>query len=167
MTCMRVERDDSGNLWLRGVTPLCADTLVRLPGWLIEDDPAVRQRLLPCVYEDAAEQEQWQRLGAAELERLFLSRAEILRRDLETLEADGPMTYQLRIKKGHERAWLSSLNGGRLVLFTTHKLTAADMETDPDEMYSAEKELALVRIHVMAWMQELMLRSGSDAASEE
>jgi hypothetical protein len=162
---MRVERDEAGDLWLRGVTPLCADTLVRLPGWLLDDDPAVRGRLLPCVYQDRDEQTQWQRLGAVELERLFLSRAEILRKDLETLAPDGPMTYRVRIKKGHERAWLSSLNGGRLALFTSHELTAQDMETDPADAESAEKELALVRIHVMAWMQELMLRLGDGTSA--
>ncbi len=88
---MRVERDEAGDLWFRGVTPLCADTMIRLPGYLESEDPAVKRRLLPSVYADANEQEQWHRLGTAELEHLFLSRAEIMRKDLETIEPDGPM----------------------------------------------------------------------------
>jgi hypothetical protein len=156
---MRLERDADGHLWLRDLPPLCADTVLRLPGWLENEDPLVRRRLLPQVFADAAEEEQWRRYGASELEYLFLSRAEILRKDLESLAAESPATttFKLRIQRGHEAAWLSSLNGGRLALFTMHGLADADMGRDPSSLRNPEHELALVRIHLMAWVQELLL----------
>lgn len=158
---MRVERDAGGHLTLRRMASLCADTLLRLPSWLESEDPLVRRRLLPQVFEDPEEEAQWRRFGASELEYLFLSRAEILRRDLETLEPEGVLafSFRMRIPRGHESAWLSSLNGGRLALFVMHKLDEQDMARDPASLQDPEKELALLRIHLMAWVQELMLDS--------
>ena len=154
---LEVERDPTGSLWLRGLTPLCVDTLLNLPQWLGSDDERVRARLLPRVYEDPDEEAQWRRLGASGLEHLMMSRTEILRRDLSTLSHDGPLSYSLRIASGHETAWLSGLNGGRLALFELTGLQPSDMERDPSTLGDPEKELALLRIHLMAWMQELLL----------
>ena len=62
---MRTERDPEGNLWLRGLTPLCADTAMRIPGLLNIEDPKVRGRLLPEAYDDPEEEVHWRRLGLA------------------------------------------------------------------------------------------------------
>ena len=160
---MRVERDRDGNTWLRGLTPLCADTAMRVPGLLEDEDPRVRGRLLPEAYDDPEEEEHWRRLGAPELERLFLSRAQLIRRDLESLSRDGPQTFALRIAKGHDTAWLSGLNGARVALFALHDLNAADMDREPDNDRDPEKELALLRIHLMAYLQELLMSGGDEA----
>ncbi len=160
---MRVERDRDGNTWLRDLTLLVADTAMRIPVLLESEDPRVRGRLLPEAYDDPEEERHWRRLGAPELERLFLSRAQLIRRDLETLARDGPQTFTLRIAVGHEAAWLSGLNGARLALFALHGLEASDMEREPETAGDTEKELALLRIHLMAYLQELLM-SGEDEA---
>ena len=154
---MRTERDPEGNLWLRDLTPLCADTAMRIPGLLKADDPRVRGRLLPEAYDDPEEEAHWRRLGGPELERLFLSRAELICRDLESLSRDGAQTFSLRIPSGHEAAWLSGLNGARLALFALHDLEAEDMDREPHATGDPDKELALLRIHLMAYLQELLL----------
>ena len=154
---MRTERDPDGSLWLRGLTAICADTAMRVPGLLESEDPRVRGRLLPEAYDDPDEEAHWRRLGGPELERLFLSRAALIRRDLESMSSEGPETFSLRISAGHEAAWLSGLNGARLALFALHDLKAEDMEREPRADGFAEKELALIRIHVMAYLQELLL----------
>lgn len=158
---IRAERDGEGRLWLRRVTPFHADTLVRIPSWLESSDPRVRERLLPETYdEDDAKEVEWRRLVGPELEHLFASRTEILRRDLATLEQDTRATFKLRIGRGHEHAWLSGLNGARHALFALHGLTEADMQREPVASGDPEKELALVRIHIMALVQELLLQAG-------
>jgi hypothetical protein len=158
---MRAERDRGGDLWFRGISPFHADTLLQIASWLRSDDPRVRARLLPDTFEDdGAGEQDWRRLVAPELDHLFASRTEILRRDLATMEPDSPVTFRLRIARGHEQAWLSSLNGARHALFLLHDLQERDMERDPAALRDREKELALVRIHVLAYMQELMMEHG-------
>lgn len=158
---IRTERDGEGHLWLRSVTPFHADTLVRIPGWLESDDPRVRRRLWPETHEHDSEQEaEWRRLVGPELDHLFASRIEILRRDLATLQQDARASFKLRIASGHERAWLSSLNGARHALFVLHGLSDADMQREPVASGDPEKELALVRIHIMALVQELLMEAG-------
>lgn len=156
---MEVEREASGDFRFRGMSPLHADTLLHVPEWLRNEDPRVRARLLPQAYEEPEEEQQWRRLGADHLEHLFVSRARIVGKDLESLVQDGPVTYTLRIPKAHTNAWLSSLNAARLALFELHELEDRDLERDPAELGSFEKELALVRIHVMALMQELLIEA--------
>lgn len=157
---MQIERDADGGLCFRGITALHADTLMHIPEWLDSDDARVRARLLPTVYEDPEEEEQWRRFGVPELEHLFASRAEIVGKDLESLAQDGAVTFSLRIPKNHTTAWLSTLNAARLALFELHGLEDVDMERDPAEISDFDKELALVRIHIMAFMQELLLEAG-------
>jgi hypothetical protein len=158
---MRVARDSSGDLWFRGISPFHADTLLQVVSWLRSDDPRVRARLLPDAFaDDGSAEDDWRRLVAPELDHLFASRTEILRRDLETLEPDSPVTFRMRIARGHEHAWLSSLNGARHALYLLHDLRERDMERDPAAVGDRDKELALVRIHVLAWMQELLMEHG-------
>ena len=156
---MHVEVKTSGDVTFREMAPLCADTLMRLPGLLESPDPAVRERLLPRTYTDPEEERAWRTLGAAELEHLILSRAELLRRDLRNMKPDGAMTFRLDVPKPHVAAWLASLNAGRQALFLLHDLGPDDMERDPAELGDPDKELALVRMFLMALMQELLLEA--------
>lgn len=156
---MHVEVRSSGDLTFRQMAPLCADTLMRLPALLESEDPAVRERLLPRTYDDPEEEKAWRTLGATELEHLILSRAELLRRDLATMRPDGPMTFRLDVQRPHVAAWLASLNAGRQALFLLHDLSPEDMEREPGEVGDPDKELALVRMFLMALMQELLLEA--------
>ena len=154
---MKATRDQDGHIALERLTPLDADTLLRLPEWLASEDPEVKGRLFPDVYDDPEEAEQWRRLGTPELLHLFASRQELVKLDLATMEHVAPVRYRMRIAKGHEKAWLATLNAARLALFMQHRLGPKDMELDPCDADTEVKEIALMRIHVMAFVQELLL----------
>lgn len=143
-----------------GITPLHAAMLATLPELLECDDPRVRGRLLPEVYEDPEEEAQWRRHAAPELAHLFATRAELIAGDLRALELDEDMTFRMRIPPGHETAWLTGLNAARLALFELHDLEDLDMERDPGDLDDPDKQLALVRIHVLAYLQEMLMEAG-------
>ncbi len=157
---MHVERADDGQLWVGGLTPLHADTFLRMPALIESEDSRVRGRLSPEVYDDPDDQEQWRRHATPEIEHLFLSRVQILRADLAGMVPEDERCYRMPIAIGHELAWLSSLNAARLALFTLNDLTPQDMERTPDEIEEPERELVLVRIHIMAYLQELLMEQG-------
>ena len=155
---MKLRRDRQGDIWLENLPPFCVDTFTRIPGWLASEDPAVQTRLRPRAARDEEAEAEWRRLGAPELERLFLSREQMLQRDLATL-ARGRLGggLRLRIAHGHESAWLSALNGARHVLFILHGLGPGDMAQELDEVADPERQEALARITVLGWLQELLL----------
>jgi hypothetical protein len=157
---MVVERDAAGDVVVRELAPLHADTLVHVPIWLRSDDPRVRARLLPEAFADEERERQWRRYATPDLEHLFASRAEIVERDLAGLTQDRAMRFSLTIPAAHGSAWLSALNGARLALFALHDLRQVDMERLPNELGDFDRELALVRIHIMAFLQEMLIEAG-------
>lgn len=155
---MWAARDEEGNLWFGGLSPFCAECLARVPEWLESDDPRVRERLLPETYTDPEEEEQWRKHGCPELERLFRSRSEIVRRDLESLrQVPATDSWFLAIRRGHEAAWLAALNGVRHALFTLDGLEPADMERNPLEIEGEARRTALLRIHFLAEVQMVIM----------
>jgi hypothetical protein len=154
---MWVVREESGFVF-GGLTPFGVDTLKAIPMLLETDDVRVRKRLLPDTYEDQEAEAQWRRHSAPELERLFLSRANLVRRDLEGLKrVKKTDTWVLKIDDRHGNAWLSSLNAARLALYEMNDLTAAHMERDGFELCSKKQREAVVRIHLMAEIQSVLL----------
>ena len=119
-------RDEVGNLWLGGVNTFGAQALAIVPELLESDDPRVQKRLLPVTFDEDDEEEQWRKHGLPELARLFLSRSQLMRRDLESMRKVRDTDYWiLCIPKGHESAWLSGLNGVRLALYELHDMEPA------------------------------------------
>ena len=86
---MFIERIDE-DTWIRCMPVWVVDTLIRLPEWLETDAPNVKERLLPKAYADEAAEREWRRHITPELEYLFQSRTQILRKDLAELEIDPP-----------------------------------------------------------------------------
>lgn len=158
---MRVVRQESGDVDVREASPLVIDTLAHLPEWIQSDDPRARQALLPEVYEDPDEEAQWRHYVAPELEHLFLSRAEIVRKDLGNLRRDGPFSFAFAIPAGHAKAWIAALQAGRVVLFHLHDLSAADLEFDLDHLEDDAKTLVLLRMEVLGALQHLLLEAGT------
>lgn len=154
---LRLRVDPDGGCGIEGMSPLLADSLLRIPGWLSNEDPSVRGRLMPEVYSDTAEEQEWRRHASPELEHLFLSRAELVGKDLQTLHEEPAGQYVVQLAPGHATAWLAALNAARLLLFAEHELAPEDMERDPASVGSFEKMVALARIQQMAWLQELLL----------
>ncbi|MHC5072150.1 MAG: hypothetical protein ACYTGO_16870, partial [Planctomycetota bacterium] len=88
---MFIERVDE-DTWIRCMPVWVVDTLIRLPEWLESDSPGVRERLLPRAYDDEEDEREWRQHITPELEYLFQSRGEIVRRDLTQLQIDPPGT---------------------------------------------------------------------------
>ena len=157
---MYVVIHQDGTRWLRQATPLCVDTVQRLFEWIDTDDPEVKKRLYPDTFSDPAEEVAWRRLVSADLEHLVASRRELVEKDLARMKADGPGLSRFPISKTHQHAWLSALNAARLALFELHGFGPEHMDTEPEDIDDDERRLALVRIHVMGFMQELILERG-------
>ncbi len=157
---MKTRRDEQGHLWLEGLPPLCEQVLAQVPGLLETSDPAVRARLLPKAYDDLEDEAQWRQLSTPELEHLILSRVEIMRKDLASLERGRGGGLILRIGRGHESAWLSGLNAARLSLFIQHGLTPSDMNRGLDEVADDGKLQPLVQISILAFLQQLLIGAG-------
>jgi hypothetical protein len=155
---MKLRRDRQGDIWLEHLPPFCAETYARIPEWLASADSRVQARLRPPAARDADVEAEWRKYGAPELERLFLSREQILRRDLSTLARSrlgGGL--RLRIARGHESAWLSALNGARHALFILNEIEPRDMAADMEEISDPLRQEALARITVLGWLQELLI----------
>ncbi|MCA8941180.1 MAG: DUF2017 family protein [Planctomycetes bacterium] len=156
---MQVLVDLEGNMEFRGLPPLFAETLFRLPEVLRDDDPAVRQRLLPNAYEDEDDAEQWRKYALPEIEHLYLGRIEIVEQDLTSLREIDETEFAIRIPVEHRYAWLSALNAARLSMFITGGFTAEDMEAEV-VFEGLEEDLTLLKIHYLAFMQQMLLEAG-------
>lgn len=147
----------------RGLSPLCADTLLHVPELLRSEDPAVRARLLPDAYDNDDDEQQWRRYARPHIEHLFADRIQIVEGDLRTLREDAGAEYELRIPARHRSAWLSALNGARIAMFIEAGLKAADMDAEPGTLVDVDQDICLLKIHLLAFVQELMLEAGGYA----
>ena len=126
---------------------------------LIESsDARVRDRLLPETCSELDDEEHWREHAVPELERLFLSRAQLVRRDLDTLrkipETDNSV---LLVPHEHVNAWLAALNAARLALFALNDMTAEHLEVEGFDKASKKQQEAILRLDMMAEMQAVML----------
>lgn len=150
-------RADSGFV-IGGLGRAEVETLRGVPMLLESTDPRVRNRLLPETYDEADAAAQWRRHSAPELERLFLSRAQLVRKDLAGLrQLDSADSWMLPIPDYHVNAWLASLNAARLALFVLNDLCAEQMEREGGGRSSRKQREALERIHFLAELQCVLL----------
>ncbi|MBX3463145.1 MAG: DUF2017 family protein [Planctomycetes bacterium] len=141
-----------------GLSATCVETLKGVPMLLESADERVRARLLPDTCVDAEDEDQWRRHAVPELERLFSSRAQLVRRDLAAMRPLGASgTQLLLIPNHHVNAWLAALNAARLALFALNDLEARHLEADGMATATAKQQEALLRIHVLAEMQAVLL----------
>ncbi|MEZ5962700.1 MAG: DUF2017 family protein [Planctomycetota bacterium] len=157
---------ENGTRWLRQATPLCVDCVKRMFEWIESEDPRVKKRLFPDTFADPTEEAAWRRLTEADLAHLILSRRQIVDKDLARLRADGPGLYRWPVSKGHDHAWISSLNAARLALFELHDLGPEDMDIDPEDIVDEDRQLAMVQIDILGFIQDLLLQGdgGADVA---
>ena len=154
---MWVARVEEGYVF-GGLTPPSVDTLKGVPMLLESTDERVRGRLLPETCTETDDEEQWQRHAVPELERLFASRAQVVRRDLAGLRKLAKSDTQLLlVPNGHVNAWLAALNAARLALFVLNDLTAAHMEDDGFVGAAPKQQEAILRIHLLAEVQSVLL----------
>ena len=143
------------------------DTLIRLPDWLENETPDVKERLQPPAYTDPEAESEWRQHITPELEHLFQSRTEIIRKDLAAMEIDVPggeddedldlnsdgVTFTLKIPGKHLTAWLTSLQAGSHAVFLVEDLSEKDIGSDPRDESDPEKQVAMMRLLIM---QELL-----------
>jgi len=150
-------RTDVGYL-ICGLTRICLETLRGVPMLLESNDPRVRKRLMPETYDDAEAELQWRQHAAPELERLFLSRAQIVRKDLAAMrqlkDAD---SWVLFVPDTHQNAWLATLNAARLALFLLSELEAVHLERDGHQRATEKQREAIARIHFLAELQSILM----------
>ncbi|MCR9244159.1 MAG: hypothetical protein NXI31_03950 [bacterium] len=150
-------RVDEGYLF-GGLPPAAVQTLKGVPMLLESTDERVRDRLLPETCDDAEDEEHWREHAVPELERLFMSRAQLVRRDLNGLKRfaiDG--THVLMIPHEHSSAWLAAMNAARLALFVLNDLTARDLEGDRVSGLKPKQLEAIARIDLLASIQAVLL----------
>jgi len=147
-------------------------TLRGVPMLIESSDDRVRARLLPetCIEHD--DEEHWREHAVPELERLFLSRAHLVRRDLEKLRKLPDSDHcLLLIVHEHVNAWLAALNAARLALYVLNDLSAEHMESLGFSSASAKQQEAIIRISLLAEIQAVLLGEleveGDDAASSD
>ncbi len=154
---MWAARAEDGYL-VGGLTRGCVDTLRGVPMLLESNDSRVRERLLPETYQDAEEEAQWRRHASPELERLFLSRAQIVRKDLAAMRQLKDLdSWVLVVPDTHANAWLASLNAARLALFLLSDLTATHLEREGAAKASEKQREAVARIHFLAELQAVLM----------
>lgn len=154
---MWVARVDEGYVF-GGLLAHSVETLKAVPMLLESTDPRVRERLLPETFDEQEAQEQWQRHSVPELERLFLSRAQLVRRDLATMrKIPKSDTQALLIPDQHANAWLAALNAARLALFVLNDLSAEHLDAEGFVQATAKQREAMLRIHLLAEVQSVLL----------
>lgn len=154
---MWVARVDEGFVF-GDLTPASVETLKGVPMLLESADARVRARLLPETCDDADAEEHWRRHAVPELERLFLSRAQLVRRDLAALRKMPKSEHKiLLVPDAHANAWLASLNAARLAIYELAELTAESMEADGFASATRKQQEALLRIHLLAEIQSVLL----------
>ena len=140
------------------LTKSALETLKGVPMLLESNDPRVRDRLLPETCEDAEDERQWRDHAVPELERLFQSRAQVVRRDLSTIRQIPESGLSvLLIPDEHVNAWLAALNAARLALFVLNDMTAEHLEEEGFLSGTPKQQEAALRISLLAEIQAVML----------
>ncbi|MGE3175506.1 MAG: DUF2017 family protein [Planctomycetota bacterium] len=154
---MWAARAEDGYL-IGGLTRTCVESLRGVPMLLESNDERVRQRLLPETYQDAEEEVQWRRHAAPELERLFLSRAQLVRKDLAAMrQLKSADSWVLIVPDTHTNAWLASLNAARVALYVLNDLKAHHLEREGETLGTEKQREAVQRIHFLAEIQCILM----------
>lgn len=153
---LSLSRDADGTLRVSRIPPILDSMLRELPSILSREQPdAVTRRLYPDPGGDPETVAEWRRAQHPELFALLADARTIVESDLATLtmEEDGS---RVTIPAAHLNAWISALNAARLTLGAVHEVTAADMEAEDEPVVDA-RGLAVLRIHLYAWLQATLI----------
>ena len=160
----RVEKGADGTFHLRELPPLMALSLREMPALLEPDAPGIRDRIAATPYPgDEEGTAHWERNAAPELAHLFQAARDIVETDLIALrpEAKTRGRFRLGIPAAHLNAWLSSLSAARVGLAERHGFGEADLESVLPEDITDDRERALILVHLLGWVQGLLLEAGA------
>jgi len=159
MITPRVEVVNEKTIRLTGLNSLAASCLHGIEEILAHrDSPAAGRRLMPPPSADEAINAEWEKFVTPDLRHLFVTAAETVLRDLTALEVEPrrPNHFRIAFPIAHLDAWLSALNQARLILGEQSHVTDEMMERrdlDPQ----SEADLAILRIHLLGWVLELLV----------
>lgn len=153
MWCLRVDE----GIVFGGMDADVVETLRGVPMLIESADLRVRGRLLPETCDDEDDERHWRQHAVPELERLFLSRAQLVRRDLQTLKKLGKTQSLLLVPHEHVSAWLAALNAARLALFELNELKAEHMSAEDISALPQKQQEAIWRIDLLAGLQSVLL----------
>ena len=159
MITPRVEVVNEKTIRVVGLNQLLASCLQGLDEILaLRDSPAAGRRLIPPPSTDEAINAEWEKFVTPDLRHLFVTAGETVLRDLTALEIEPRRPNHLRVAfpSAHLDAWLSALNQARLILGEQFHVTDPMMERrdlDPQ----CETDLAILRIHLLGWVLELLV----------
>jgi len=169
-----LDREDDGSLVFDELAPWFVSVLLELPHLLGPDPPdAVRARLFPHPHEDGEECKDWEKYVHPELYSLLASAREIVVTDVSGLSPsaaeDGIDLWKMRIPSAHINAWLSALGAGRLALGALHDVDEDAMNEDrlEDADSWGEQRVAVAKIHLLGWLQQMILEKEYPPPSED
>lgn len=174
MTTLAIQKVGRDKVRIKGIDWITITCLAEVPEILKQAKyGSVRDRLYPGVHPtDETMNEEWRALITPDLEHLFASAAETFAKDVESLAKPSHPPVALRdllIARAHCEAWLSALNQARVVLGAQHDVTEADMDQREFDDPSNPKVQALLRIHVLGYLVQLLVEflSGNGTAGGE
>jgi hypothetical protein len=175
MMSPELQRLSDGSVRLLDLAPWFVGVILELPDLLDSDQPeVVSRRLYPDPSDDAEHQKDWDKFVRPELFALVASAREIVLRDIGTMapssleseEATDLSVWQLDIPETHIQGWISALNVARLTLSSRYTLEDEDM-VEPEEPEDSaepdfdEKHFAVARVHLLGWLQQLLIEAES------
>ena len=169
MMDLRVQPEGVKGVRISGIEPYMVNCLLGAIEILEEADSSpARERLYPkpTAHDDKANAE-WQRLVASELRHLFVTAGETVARDLTALKADrrNPALSELCFPAEHVNAWMSVLNGARLVLGAVFDVTEVDMNAVNFEVLD-KRTIGVMKIHLLGHLLQLFVQLESGESAE-
>ncbi|HKE02132.1 MAG TPA: DUF2017 family protein, partial [Planctomycetota bacterium] len=150
-----------GDLVLGGLPEPFLEVLKEVPAILdlASSRKDAASRIYPDPYDDEAANESWRRHARPEIAALFASARELVEGDLSQSgrEATSRRAWKVPISAAHHAAWISALNAARLVLGVVHRVTAEDMDRLRESPPASERDVAILKIHLLGWAQELLV----------
>lgn len=163
----QLEIGASGEFVFRNLALPHVYALREMPDVLADESEDVRERLFPNSYEDPEKEKEWDRLSRPDLISLFETRSAIVEQDLESLTPEPVWRgYRLTIPAANRSAWMAALNAARLILAVRANVDEEDMERQLDFDELDEKELVLLRIHLLGHLLGLLVE-GEAADAED
>jgi hypothetical protein len=159
-----IELGDDGELILKRLPPVYGELLSQVPVILqLGTDPTVYESLFGDSFPgDPKAQEEWDRFETPELFALLASQTDIVESDLRGLTVEpGGEGMELTIPASHRNAWMAALNATRLMLADQYEIGEADMNRELELDEPDEREIALLKIHLLADVQSLIVDAGS------
>ena len=132
-------------------------------------EPKVSERIFssPGCDDDAEFQADWKEHVQTDLEMIFSSANDVVRRDLKAAEtSDSGETTSIHIPFAHVPSWLNSLNQARLTLAARHDFVEKDMRGFGGAEFHSLRDVDLYRIHFYGFIQDSLVEALSERDSD-